>query len=155
MRLKKTSIKCVCSASYTVSLLGWSRARLGWSLNNFRFFLGFSGLGAYSTFTHAFLDHDNLNYSSSVQTINGCIFNNVSRGVSWPNYAHFSHFICLNRHPATFPMSNSLYSTSKLSFSKFDLFPVCISYPLKNGIFSKMEGVLSRGVETTLLIKLP
>ena len=85
---------------------------------------------------------------------NGCIFKmylGVSPGRMKQN---FTYFICLNRHPATFPMSNCLYLTSKVNRKKIDLFPLCTSYPLKNGIFSKMEGVLSRGVETTLLIKM-
>ena len=47
-----------------------------------------------------------------------------------------------------------VYLTSKVNKKKFDLFPLWYSNPLKNGIFSKMEPMLSRGVETTLLIKM-
>ena len=47
-----------------------------------------------------------------------------------------------------------VYLTSKVNKKNFDLFPLWYSNPFKNGIFSKMEPMLSRGVETTLLIKM-
>ena len=60
----------------------------------------------------------------------------------------------INHLISTWAIFYYVYLTSKVNKKKFDLFPLWYSNPFQNGIFSKMEPMLSRGVETTLLIKM-